>query len=480
LIFIFTAVVNLCLLSQNRTVDSLKHLLKTELHDTLRCSVLNQLVESTDEKEWPVFNEQMGTLAKNNLSKVKAGSDEYKIYSKYISASYANLGFLEHGKSNLVKAIEYYEKALKISQSIGDVSGEAALINNIGFVYMDQGDIPKALDHFTKCLILFQRAGDKKGVGGALNNIAYIYDGQGDKAKAKEYYLKCLKIREEINDLTGLGVSLNNAGTIFKEEGNYAVALQYLLKSLKVREEGVDKSATASTLNNIGALYLEQGQAEKALEYHEKSLKLLETIDDKNSLAGTLIFIGNAYVELHQPDKAIVVGEKAMALGKEIGFPEKIKYAAFLLADAYEAKGDYTNALRNKELFILMRDSIRNEETQKAAIRSQFKIEYEKKDQEAKAEQEKKDLKAEEEKQKQIIIRNSFIIGFALVLMLALVIYRSFLQNKKKNKLIEMQKALVEEKQKEIVDSIHYAQRIQKALMPSEVYLVKAMGRVRK
>ena len=63
------------------------------------------------------------------------------------------------------------------------------------------------------------------------------------------------------------------------------------------------------------------------------------------------------------------------------------------------------------------------------------------------------------------------------MLILAIVIFRSFLQNKKKNKLIKEQKHLVEEKQREIIDSIRYAQRIQKAFMPSEKYLEKNLNK---
>lgn len=479
-IFIFVWLIGSTVYSQNGSVDSLKCVLKTATHDTTRCSILNQLVESTDEKEWPVLNEQMGEIAKRNLSSVKSGSDLYKVYSKYLSAYYTNLGFLEHGKGNLTTAISYYEQALKITQSIGDVSNEGSVVNNIGFVYMDQGNIPKALDYFDKCLRIFEKLGNSKGIAGILNNIGYIYDGQGDVVKAKDYYEKCLKIREEIFDKQGIATSLNNLGVLYKEQGNYVIALECLSKSLKIREEGLDKGAIASTLNNIGGLYLEQGEVAKSFEFHERSLKLQEEIGDKNGISGTLVLLGNVYMELKMVDKAIVVGEKAVEIGREIGFPEKIKYAAYLLNEAYESKGDYTNALKNYELYVLMRDSIKNEETQKATIRSQFKIEYDQKEQEAKAEQEKKDLKTEEERQKQIIIRNSFIGGFALVLILALVIYRSFLQNKKKNKVIEAQKVLVEEKQKEIVDSIQYARRIQTALMPSEMYFAKAFNRLKK
>ena len=45
---------------------------------------------------------------------------------------------------------------------------------------------------------------------------------------------------------------------------------------------------------------------------------------------------------------------------------------------------------------------------------------------------------------------------------------------------VVQQKELVEEKQKEILDSIYYARRIQTALMPSEIYFEKVMRRLRK
>ncbi|HWY13312.1 MAG TPA: hypothetical protein VN026_18425 [Bacteroidia bacterium] len=45
-----------------------------------------------------------------------------------------------------------------------------------------------------------------------------------------------------------------------------------------------------------------------------------------------------------------------------------------------------------------------------------------------------------------------------------------------KNKEIETQKRLVEEKQKDILDSIHYAKRIQTSLLPTEKYIDKILS----
>jgi signal transduction histidine kinase len=63
--------------------------------------------------------------------------------------------------------------------------------------------------------------------------------------------------------------------------------------------------------------------------------------------------------------------------------------------------------------------------------------------------------------------------------IIAIVIYRSLNTTKRQKQIIEKQKQLVEEKQKEILDSIHYAKRIQMALLTSEYYIEKQLKRLK-
>ncbi|NNM94785.1 MAG: SpoIIE family protein phosphatase [Bacteroidia bacterium] len=91
------------------------------------------------------------------------------------------------------------------------------------------------------------------------------------------------------------------------------------------------------------------------------------------------------------------------------------------------------------------------------------------------AQQEKKDVLAEQDKKRQEIIRDFFIAGFVLAAALAFFIFRSYRQKQRDNDTITMQKAeveqqkqIVEEKNKNIVDSMNYAKRIQTALLKDE------------
>jgi hypothetical protein len=138
-------------------------------------------------------------------------------------------------------------------------------------------------------------------------------------------------------------------------------------------------------------------------------------------------------------------------------------------------------------------DSISNEENTKKIVQAQMQYEFEKQESVMRLAQEKKDALAANEKKKQAIVRNVFMGGFVLVLFLALMIFRGY-QNKKRDndiimlqkqeveksrELIALQKNMVEEKQKEIVDSIYYARRIQKALITNEKSIQKQMKRLK-
>jgi hypothetical protein len=97
-----------------------------------------------------------------------------------------------------------------------------------------------------------------------------------------------------------------------------------------------------------------------------------------------------------------------------------------------------------------------------------------------KAELEKKELIAETERKKQKIIF-WVICGICLTIgIIAIMMFRSVRNAKKQQKLIEEQKQLVEEKQLAILDSMHYAERIQKSLLPTDRYIARNMERLKK
>ena len=141
-----------------------------------------------------------------------------------------------------------------------------------------------------------------------------------------------------------------------------------------------------------------------------------------------------------------------------------------------------------------MRDSVNNQETKKASIKSQLKYEYEKQA----AADSVKHAQAQKVKDAQLRAQNAslkqqktqrYVLYGGLLLVVGILIFmiNRFRITQRQKALIQKQKVFVDEayeklheKNKEVLDSIHYAQRIQKALITSEKYIDKQLNKLNK
>jgi len=335
--------------------------------------------------------------------------------------------------------------------------------------------------------------GLKKQMASALNIQGVSFSIQGDYAGAIDYYTRCLSILEEMEDKQGIATSLNNMGIIYQDQGDYTGAIDYYTRSLTIMEEIGDKKGIAASLNNIGNIYYDQGDstysagnaalsADKytgAIDYYIRSLAIREEMGDKRGIANSLTNIGAIYYKQGDYTSAIAYGARALNIAQEVGAATETRSAANALYKAYEATGRHKPALEMYELYITTRDSIASEENQKEVIRQAFKYDYEKKeavaDTEHQAELDKQEALATEEQKKQNVIIGSVSGGLGLVVLFSIFLFNRFQVTRRQKSIIEEQKEEVdraygslEEKNKEITDSINYAQRIQEAILPPD------------
>ena len=76
--------------------------------------------------------------------------------------------------------------------------------------------------------------------------------------------------------------------------------------------------------------------------------------------------------------------------------------------------------------------------------------------------------------------RNALYGSIALLIVFGGFMFNRFRATQKQKSIIQVQKQVVEEKQREVLDSIHYAKRIQQSLLPTEKYIYKSLSRLKK
>ena len=449
-------------------IDSLESLVSQSLNDSSKVKLLGELSDECDIVDIPKYAEPLISICEKHLKEEKKGTHAFNLYLKCLSDAQSNFGYYlkQQGKINL--ALENYEKALAIKKQLDDKDGTALLLNNIAMIYYNQGSIEQALAVNLQSLKIQEEIGNEEGIANSLNNIAGIHDNQGEIQKALEYYKKSLSIREKIGDQRGIATSLNNIGFIYLGKGDTTTAINYCKKTQQIHEKLKDKVGLAYDLNNLGFIYLNQGKIDTAHEYYSASLKIREEIGDKKGMAFSYNNLATIYFKQKNYKRAIELSRKALSTGEDLGFPFIIRDAALSLKNTYQATKQTSEALAMYELYIQMRDSINNLETKKSTIKSEFKYEFEKKEAVLKEQQSKERSIAEEKSQKQKLIIWTFVLGLLLVMIFLVIVFSQLQKTKKQKILINEQKLLVDEKQKEILDSIKYAKRIQFALLASE------------
>ncbi len=508
---IFLILMQTMCFSQNTIMDSLKMALKNANHDTLRCNILNQMVEEeADETIWPKYNEELKQTAENNLKK-ELSVQIKNTFLKYLAIALNNIAYQHAINGKMPEAIEnytkcmeiqkqindkkgvgwtlnsigntyrkigdatnalkYYELSLANSKEINDKEGEANCLYFIGWTYDNQGDVLRALENYNNSLKIQEQLDNKDGMARTLNNIAYIYNNQGDTKTAMEYYMKSFKIYEKLGNVNGVASSLNNMATIYYKKSDLEKANEYYNKSYLKFKSIDDKSGMAYTLNNLGNVANKKESLEKAIEYYNNSLSIRTEINDMQGISQTSSNLGEIYYKQNKYNEAEIKCLYGLKIAKEIGYPEGIKTAAGLLFKIYEKKKDGLKAFEMHKLYITMRDSINNIATQKAVITQYAKYTYEKKSaaDSVRVAEEKKvtEIQLEQEKTQ----RYTLYGGLLLVLLFLALMFNRFKITQKQKIVIEKQKEIVDKKQKEIVESITYAKRLQEAILPPENFI---------
>mgnify|MGYP000226895665 CR=1 FL=1 len=474
-----------------QNTDSLKLAFKNAKHDTTRCYILEALIENETSDElwqkygWAILKITDKALDLDPSEKLRIAYTEYKAYALNV------IGQVEANRGNINKAMDLYKEGLKLQEEVNDDAGIAASLNSIGFLYNDLGDIPKALECYHKSLRIGEKLNDKGVISTLLNNIGLIYQSQYEGPKALEYFTKCLKICEEIKDDDGIKTALLNIGGVYYDLNDIPKALEYYYKSSEICKAINDMDGVAAVLNNIGMVHWKKNNLKESVNSFQEALKIQEGVSQKSDISITSCNIANIKFQQGFTDEALPYALKSYSIAIAIGYPEQIGSAAMILKDIYHKQNKHKEAFEMYELQIKMRDSINNEETERSTIKKQFQYAYEKqaaqdsvKHAEAQKVTNAQLLAQEAEFTKEKTQRVVLYGGLALLLAGSGLVFNRFRLTQKQKQIIQQQKEQVgfaydqlHSKNKEVMDSINYASRIQNSLLPTEKYISKILDK---
>lgn len=369
-------------------------------------------------------------------------------------------------------AVYYGKLAFELSTKLNWEKGIAVSNVDMAVSYWYIGNYTESLNMNYVALEYFQKINDQKGMSQAYNNMGIVYASQMNFPKALECYLTTLRIKEALGDNKAISSTLINIGSTYDQLHEYDKAFMYYRKALALKQSINDKRGEGICLLNIGQVHNRTGNVDSALYYFDASLDLRRQINDRRGIVSSLASLGQISVatgKFKEGEKYLL---EADTISRELGTLDLTRQIWDNLCGLYDTTGRYKDALQAYRFYTELSDSINLEDAKLNADKLEMNYEFEKEKIELAKEQEKKDaINAEADKRRVV-----WIIGIS-ALLLVVTIFSLFLFTRlriirKQKTIIERQKVLVEEKSREVFDSINYAKRIQYTLLAQEHFLI--------
>ena len=391
-------------------LDSLKSILKNSHSDTSRVFVLQEI------------SLYFKNVASSKDSSIYFASEAVAI--AYDSDQTSLIAAAENALGNSYQAFGQYDSALNhftiskelmISNQL--TKGLAGLYNNIGIAYDETGNYEKALGNYFDGLVIAEDQANLSRQASILNNIGIVFKKQKEYDKVLEYYKKTLDIYTELKHDFGMAAIQGNIGSVLIKIGDFNQSINYSLQAKKgYLELGYDRYVPY-TIGNLAIANDSLGNNNKswtlymeALEKHLQNDNNYEASFNAKNLALLLLKVG-------QTKEANLYSKQAVELAIKANAKEMLQDAYFAQASTLSKLGRHEEAFKSQKLYMILRDSLFEQQKTKGIFELQTKYETEKKEQKIAAQ----NIQLAEEKA--INQRNTiFIIALILLVIIILAV----------------------------------------------------------
>ena len=343
-----------------------------------------------------------------------AGSDTSQAFAL------ARLSYF-YAYSSYDSSLLYAEKALKLSDKINYARGRANALLGYGNLYLRQGDFPLALQYQFQALELCEKFKFEREKAISLMELGFTYGSLSDNVRSMAY-------AKQARDLFS-----KNSWDNFNVENEISISNVYmatgkkdsaLLCMQKVYDDQKNQALLQIILEVLGNIHTSFGNFRVANEYLHRAISLDIERKDLYSLSWAYNSIAKLFKATKQTDSCIYYATKGFIVAENIRLNEGLLINSLLLTNEIESS-DIAKALFYRKKY----DDVYNKMYGPEKVLALQKTLVE---QQEKERQVTEARKTNENRLKQY----AFMSGLAILLLVALFLYRNNRQKQKANKVL--------------------------------------------
>ncbi len=291
---------------------------------------------------------------------------------------------------------------------------------------------------------------------------------------------------------------LNKAAFLCWNNQLYAKAISHFERVLELNEKSGNNNGALLSTNYIGVIYDELEEYQSAIIYFTKGLDISKKVNDKKNIAASLLNIAQAYQSLESFEESNQWAQEGVNSAKEINDLKLVRSFYGILANNYQSLGNSKKSIEYFDLFASIDKYLKKEEIKEIKQKSETEVHRAQQAQvETKKELDKQTDKLKEtesslakveevsrEQQMQLklqesqireqaaqlkferLVRNVLIFGLVIFFIFVAVLFVLYKKIRAQKEQIEEQRDTVDLQNQKINASIHYAQNIQRAILP--------------
>lgn len=298
-------------------------------------------------------------ILKNDINKEQLTARQHALWCLLVTKA-NDKNYISHTSDSLINiALEYFEE-----------SGEEDILMEVyyylGRVNHDMNNVLRAQNYYLKALEAEQTSDNYKLLARINYNISYLYLFQDVYELAFEYQKKTLHYAELCNDSIAQSYTLRDIARSFSVQNNLDSAIIYYERAL-----AFEKSLNIGIFNELSGVYLRKQEYENAHLYAQKALELIPE-NCREKYTNVLLNYGKINLELNKLDSAAIYIEQAQK-SKSISTKANAFYYLYKLANN---AGDNEMALKYMEKYKLLTDSINSDNNANSLRRTQALYNY--------------------------------------------------------------------------------------------------------
>jgi two-component system, NtrC family, sensor kinase len=285
---------------------------------TVALSQSKQVAESTETERLDSLKQKLA-LAKDDSSRIIIMSE---------------IGFV-YEVLNADSSIKYTQEGLDLARQHGYDWAEARLITNLGSVLRQQGKLAESLDLLFKSLKIAETKNTTYEIARTYRRLSDVYFDLEDFPKAVEYLSQALKIDEVNQDKKSAAIDHMSLGAVYEKMNKLDSAIFHTDKAFQQKD--LIESWIQFAYQASGNIKLKKENYEEAYSLFREGLLISEKNNDFTTASDICADISALFIKLNKKDSAIFYASKGFEYGQKASTKKGVMRSASLLAELYDS-----------------------------------------------------------------------------------------------------------------------------------------------